>query len=184
MQQNWKDPLFRLIWLVSASVLLLAGGARAARYTWDIGTVWRGSARLARPDAAGPLQVVNLRNGSRFDILKGDAIVLVFNSSCAVCGDNVPRWVDLIDELEESGKKADVYAIATDSLEQTAITYMDGLKTLIPLVRPVNPDDLKRSFGETAVPLTAVVRGGKVVAVHLGVLGTWRRRALLRALGD
>jgi hypothetical protein len=120
--------------------------------------------------------------GSKFSLAHKTALVLVFDTKCGVCADNMPRWLDMINELREQAPSVPVFAISTDTSRTAPLEFWRGLENIVALVIPESRRQALSVLGARGTPYTAAVRDGRVVAGHLGTVGDWRRSYILRKL--
>jgi hypothetical protein len=110
------------------------------------------------------------------------ALVLVFDRQCRVVAENMPRWLEIIQEIQTRRLKVNVYALGLDSSLASAREYWAGLENRVRIVTPVSVAQAMTAFHIALTPTTLVVRSGRVVASYAGVLGPARQRHLIRRL--
>jgi len=184
-------PRYRDTAATLASVLgagaLVAGLAASAFYGARLLAVYRGSFWVtARPGVSAPVgsRFVENRQGSRdtlaLPLSTHPTLLLVYSSSCKVCSDNMPRWLDLVEELRRSGSTATVYAVDLDGRDSLGEFWPDIRG--VTRVSPADRDAFLKWTGVPGTPTSAVVRAGSVDAVMVGIVGPHRRRYLVSRL--
>jgi hypothetical protein len=172
---------------LAAVALMIHSGLRVFEYTRNIMMVRRG----ATVSVAGPggealkvpsNPVLPLAGGSRLDLSGATAIVFVYRTTCRICDENMPRWLDLIADARRQSPGIPVYAVSLDSTAADAAIPWRGLTSAVHVVMPASFDDVRRAFGSTRTPATLVLRDGAVRSIHSGVVGDWRRQYMLAQL--
>jgi hypothetical protein len=64
------------------------------------------------------------------------ALVLVFDRQCRVVAENMPRWLEIIQEIQTRRLKVNVYALGLDSSLASAREYWAGLENRVRIVTP------------------------------------------------
>lgn len=166
---------------------LVAGLSASLYYASQLLATFRGSLSVpsARHFAPGaPMRFVELRAGRRDTVVLAltirPALLLVYSSSCGVCSDNMPRWLDLVQELRRSGSAASVYAIDLDGRDSLGTYWprVAGVRLLTPLDR----DAFIKRTGVPGTPTAVVTRAGALDAITVGILGPRRRAYLISRL--
>lgn len=145
------------------------------------GNLWVQSRPLA---AAAPIRFVEFRSGRRDTVALALAsrpvLLLIYSSSCNVCSDNMPRWLDLVQELRAKGSDASVYAIDLDARDSLGNYWprMLGVRRLTPLDRGA----FLKLTGVPGTPASVVVHTRSVDAMVVGILGPRRRAYLISRL--
>jgi hypothetical protein len=167
--------------------------AQAARHGADLLAIRQGSYKdISASNSPGRMTV---DTGMRFAVVDADgqargeftladktALVFVFSTLCGACNENMPRWLDLVVELQSRSKGIPVYALSADTSFLEPVKYWDALGNSVELLLPADRLQALAVLGVTSTPTTIAVRNGRVVAAHVGALGDWRRRYLLEHL--
>ena len=138
------------------------------------------------PDGRRPLRFVDLTRG-RSDTVTlsfdhGPAILLVYSHSCAVCMQNMPRWLDMVTEMRQQRPDAAVYAIGFD--EDTTASAFWRTGGLVRILRPLDREAFVKQFQVPGTPTTmAIARDGKRT-ILVGTVGSWRRAYVRDRLGS
>jgi hypothetical protein len=156
-------------------------------YGFRLAAAYRGSLLVPPPRqaaAAVSVRFVESRHGRRDTIALSlgarPVLLLVYSSSCNVCSDNMPRWLDLVEELRRDGSDVSVSAVDLDGRDSLGNYWppLRGVKRLTPLDRGA----FLRWSGVPGTPTSAVVRAGTIDVVVVGTLGPHRRRYILSRL--
>lgn len=179
------------LWFVAAASTIAYELATGGQYFWDIVRTVEGrtgaiSASPATDIDNEALKVVALSAAGGLDtvdLAAKSALVLVFDTKCGACKENMPRWIDLILDLRQRNLGVPVYALSLDSGTVEPLRYWEPLSRVVTVVKPLRDLDVQKFLGNYRVPATAVVRDGRVAVVHVGTIGKRRRSFILQSLG-
>ena len=181
------------LWLGVLAVVVVYSIARSTTYSSQIVGILRGELGAQTTTSSIPLRLRNdgphmwtvTPSGSRvpLDLRRQTAVVLLYDDHCPACKDNMPRWLDLIVELRKAHPRTPVFAVSLDVMAKQR-AYWVGLDSTVILRQLLSSTDMVNNFGTTSIPSTVVVRDGRVVAIHTGAIGKWRRAFILRSVGQ
>ncbi|MEM7357231.1 MAG: TlpA disulfide reductase family protein, partial [Acidobacteriota bacterium] len=124
---------------------------------------------LAEGDTMPPLELAGLDGSTTsvtFEGAERESFLLVFDTSCAACDQNLDHWLDL---HARYGERYRFLAISLDEPQATR-DYAERKELPFEVVLPTDPY-FAGSVGIVGVPETVRVgRDGRVEALHLGVL--------------
>jgi hypothetical protein len=111
-----------------------------------------------------------------------NAVILLYNTTCTVCNQNMANWMTLIAELRETSPQTLVAAVSVESPSIQQEYWKSLLPTAVRLHTLIKVDDFVVQAGTRRVPSTIVVRNGQIAEVHEGVLGPARQTRVLALL--
>ncbi len=163
--------------VVGAFASIRHGGRLVKAYRGSLQTESRSE---APPSALLALRFIRVRPLPRDTVTLsfpgGSALLLVYSRTCAVCGYNMPRWLDLVAELRRSASAVPVYAIDVEGGDSLGTYWppVDG----VPVLTPVDGVAFLRVTGVRGTPTSLVVHGAVLDAPVAGIVGTHRRTHL------
>lgn len=174
--------------LWSRLVLLGALVVGSGSYALELVHIQRGSFREQRAQVSDQLR--RPQRFLRFDAEGVDTVAInlgarpaalfVYSRQCAACGENMPRWLDMVAELIRDGTPADIYAIGVDE-DSTGAEFWRFLPQ-VHVLRPMEPKTFIATLGLTATPTTVVLDGSGMQVAIIGFMGPHRRARLRSAL--
>ncbi len=185
-----RDSLWKVLSVLAAAALLV-GTSASVHYGLRLRAIYGGNPTSPaiigpRQVSSEPIQFVELRSGRRdtvrLALTSGPALLLVYSANCAVCGDNMPRWLDLVAELRRGGSVDPVYAIDLDGSD-TLGTYWPRVRG-VRVLTPLEPETFLRQIPVTGTPATVVVHAGSLAVTIFGVIGAHRRSYVVSLLGE
>lgn len=198
------QALFKWVALcISCVAVFVIGfeGSLAVKYLWNIRSIVAGEFRAVEPrpgsdssSVTHALRVYPVFADTRdsaaatLNLSRGAALVLLFDTRCTACRDNMPRWLDLLARVQRAPTRLPVYAINLDSGDVrsaagAAARYRHGVAAPVQVVQAAVPEAVRRAFSENRTPATIATRDGRILAIHAGAVGPWRQNFLLRTLG-
>lgn len=121
-------------------------------------------------------------SGARQLAFDGTALILAFDPDCSVCGDNMPRWLDVLERVRRESLDVRIYALSLDSSHAEALRYWQLLEHQVEVLTLLQTTDAPADLQVSFTPTTLVLRDGHVVGEYLGVLGQRRINSLIDQL--
>ena len=97
-------------------------------------------------------------------------------------GDNMPRWLDVLERVRRESLDVRIYALSLDSSHAEALRYWQLLEHQVEVLTLLQTTDAPADLQVSFTPTTLVLRDGHVVGEYLGVLGQRRINSLIDQL--
>lgn len=194
--------LWRTLAAFTSCAALVAIGFQltiASGYMRQLWQIFRGEFRAAPPALASDSAQVRAAFSVRhtkgpvtdeiLDLRTRDALVLLFDTHCAACRSNMPRWLDLVAAVRRSGARWPVYAInldsgQVDSTARVAAEYWHDIENGVTVVQALQPEVIRSALRENRTPTTLAIHNGRFVAVMPGAVGPWRAAFVMRSMAS
>jgi hypothetical protein len=180
---------------ISIAALTVTGWnlVRLQNYLIQLVAVRRGDFRALQPSRSsstipvpGRVQFETLTEQGNpsgvFSFPTGNAIILVSDTRCSACNQNMPRWLDLLVQLKREKTAIPVFVVSLDTSFVAFTKYWSTLKNEVTLVLPADRSVVKRTLDVRGTPTTLVLRNGQIATSFLGALSHRRRQYLINLL--
>lgn len=115
-------------------------------------------------------------------LVQSPSIVFVYHSGCSACARTMAAWAHLARQARSEHPEIGVFAL---SVEPFALqrSYWGPLSAIgVRLLQLTDTVGLESAAGTRTVPATLVLRDGRVVSVHRGIVGPRGQARILRLL--